>query len=153
MGIRLEDIKDPALRARIAAADHGPTTRQNPLIQRPTATTTDLNPKERRLRQSAKPLMNKLETAALAWLQHRYPGNDFHPQAKRFMLGNGIWYKPDFTASGKNFSQEHAWEVKGPHAFRGGFENLKVAAHQWPEVVWTLVWRDHGQWREQLVLP
>lgn len=107
----------------------------------------------RRLRQSSKPLMNKLETQFHNRLMYLYPGNDFHPQAKRFKLGNGIWFKPDFTASGKNFSQEVAWEVKGPHAFRGGFENLKVAAGLWPEVKWILVWKDGGEWRQQTVLP
>jgi hypothetical protein len=67
------------------------------------------------------------------------------------MLGNGIWYKPDFT--GFVDGSYTAWEVKGPHAFRGGFENLKVAANQYKEINWHLVWKEGGQWKDQGVLP
>ena len=97
--------------------------------------------------------MNALETEFHESLKRRFPGQDFHPQAKRFKLGNGIWYKPDFSASGKNFSCECVWEVKGPHAFRGGLENLKVAAHQWPETDFYLVWKDDSGWKQQLINP
>lgn len=108
----------------------------------------------KRLRQDTKPLLNKLETEFHERLQFLYPGQDFHPQAKRFRLANGIWYKPDFTADAcKNFSSEVAWEVKGPHVFRGGFENLKVAAHEWPHVQWWLVWKENGDWKQQEILP
>jgi hypothetical protein len=47
---------------------------------------------------------------------------------------------------------EHAWEAKGPKAFRGGFENLKIAANQWPDVVFTLMWEEAGVWRNQRIL-
>jgi len=110
-------------------------------------------PAERRIRQSQKPKMNKLETEALAWLQACYPGNEFKPQAKRYELATGHWYKPDFTTAGKSFSTETAFEVKGPHAFRGGFENLKVAARVWPEVRWILMWKESGVWKQQTILP
>ena len=110
-------------------------------------------PAERRIRQSQKPKMNKLEKEALAWLQACYPGNEFKPQAKRYELATGHWYKPDFTTAGKSFSTETAFEVKGPHAFRGGFENLKVAARVWPEVRWILMWKESGVWKQQTILP
>ena len=113
----------------------------------------------KRVRQSSKPLMNKLETEFYERIRNLYP--NFPPvrcQAKRFRLGNGIWYKPDFTASlwpaPTGPAVETAWEVKGPHAFRGGLENLKVAAGLYHEVCWLLVWKDStGQWNEQRILP
>lgn len=105
----------------------------------------------KRLRQDPKPLMNKLETELFNYLQRLYPKVKLHAQAKRYKLANGLWYKPDLTAvmDGREF----AWEAKGPHAFRGGFENLKFAATAWPEVNWTLIWKDGNGWRSQKILP
>jgi hypothetical protein len=104
-----------------------------------------------RIRQDSKPLMNKLEMEFFFFLQ-RMPGDIkfIRPQSIRFMLGNGIWFKPDFT--GFLDGSYSAWEVKGPHAFRGGFENLKVAAHQYKEIHWHLVWKESGQWKTQKIL-
>ncbi len=112
----------------------------------------------KRLRQSSKPLMNKLEAAWLAELERRHPGVVIWKQALRWKLGNGIWYKVDFAAFvgwTQKPTELTCWEVKGPHAFRGGFENLKVAASLYPEVRWVLVWKDKatGAWQEQEVLP
>jgi hypothetical protein len=100
--------------------------------------------------------MNKLEMEFFNILKAQHPNAYIRPQARRYKLGNGIWYKPDFTAHihpGDGSMQETAWEVKGPHSFRGGFENLKVAAALWPEVEWILVWKVKGQWQQQAVLP
>lgn len=105
----------------------------------------------KRLRQSSKPLLNKLETAFYAWMKREHPEQTLRPQAKRYELARGIWYKPDFTAMVDG--TETAYEVKGPKAFRGGFENLKVAARVWPEVEWWLVWQDGGEWKHQQILP
>lgn len=118
----------------------------------------------KRIRQSSKPLLNKLEAEWLERLKAHDPvtgwkgghnGYAFNirSQAKRYRLGNGIWYKPDFTATVD--LRETAWEVKGPRAFRGGFENLKVAASLYPEIKWVLVWKDPatGAWQRQEVLP
>lgn len=109
----------------------------------------------KRIRQSDKPLMNKLESEYFAFLKAIYPFAHIRAQAKRFRLGNGIWYKPDFTSvlHYGDSMKETAWEVKGPHAFRGGFENLKVAASLYPEIKWILVWKQNGKWQEQEVLP
>lgn len=107
--------------------------------------------KLRRLRQDSKPLLNNLETEFFNWLKAFYPSAIIRPQAKRYRLANGIWYKPDFTAL--MLGRECAWEVKGPHAFRGGFENLKVAAATYPEIKWVLVWKQDGRWQEQEILP
>lgn len=106
----------------------------------------------KRIRQDQKPLLNKLELSFYAWLLARFNGNEtLRAQSKRFKLGNGIWYKPDFTVIENG--REHSYEVKGKHAFRGGFENLKVAASIYPEIWWRLVWREDGHWKEQAVLP
>ena len=106
----------------------------------------------KRIRQSAKPLMNKLEQEWFDYLKATFPLRQFYPQTTRFKLGNGIWYKPDVTCPYFD-GVFTCWEVKGPKAFRGGFENLKVAAAKYPEFKWILVWKDNGQWREQAVLP
>jgi len=106
----------------------------------------------KRIRQDSKPLMNKLETEALAHLKAELSNPIILIQAIRFKLGNGIWYKPDFFIFELN--KPTAYEVKGPHAFRGGFENLKVAASLYPEIRWGLVWKEKtGQWVGQTVLP
>lgn len=107
---------------------------------------------KKRLRQSTKPLLNQLETDFLAHLRGRHPSAELRPQAKRYELARGIWYKPDVTAILEGF--EHAWEVKGPKVFRGGLENLKVAARVWPSCYWWLVWKDPatGAWQYQRVL-
>lgn len=107
---------------------------------------------KKRIRQSTKPLLNKLEAEWFNVLTSRYSYHRSNPtlcQSVRFKLGNGIWYKPDFFVP---FIPE-AFEVKGPHAFRGGLENLKVAAHQYPMIRWMLVWKENGEWKEQEVLP
>ena len=105
----------------------------------------------KRLRQSTKPLMNKLESEFHHRLTCSMPSATLRAQALKFKLGNGIFYKPDFTAFIDR--QPMAWEVKGPHSFRGGFENLKVVASQWPEWRFILVWKDKsGQWQEQVIL-
>jgi hypothetical protein len=104
----------------------------------------------KRVRQSAKPLMNKLETDFFnEVVRYRWP--KARAQSVKFRLGNGIVYTPDFV----DFSVQpvRAFECKGPHAYRGGLENLKVAASLYPEVNWTLVWREKKEWQFQIILP
>lgn len=119
-------------------------------------------PSPRRIRQSTKPLLNELEKAWLAEIEHRYPNYPpIRSQAKRYEFARGAWYKPDFTCSlwpvPGRAAGETAWECKGPRAMRNqqarGFVVLKAAARQWPEVRFVLVWREAGVWREQEVLP
>jgi hypothetical protein len=119
----------------------------------PFTATRPVEAKSRRLRQDTKPLMNALETRLLGHLQAQpvHAGVPIRPQAKRYRLANGLWYKPDFTAI--LGGTECAWEAKGPKAFRGGFENLKMAAAQWPEVMFFLMWEDAGVWKQQMILP
>lgn len=111
----------------------------------------------KRIRQSIKPLLNGLESEYYELIRNKYP--NFPPvrcQAKKFRLGNGIFYTPDLSVSlwprPIGPSCETCFEVKGSHAFRGGFENLKVAASTYPEVRWLLVWKEGGEWKEQEVL-
>jgi hypothetical protein len=102
----------------------------------------------KRIRQSSK-RPNRLETEGLAYLKATRPHDGWRTQSLRFRLGNGIWYKPDATNTILNLMVE----FKGPHAFRGGFENLKVAASMYTEIKWLLVWQSDGQWQEQIVRP
>ena len=122
------------------------------------AATTVIAAPGKRVRQSAKPLMNKLETEWLNIIKDRSP--NYPPiriQSLRFRLSRSSWYKPDFFAAlwptPDGPAKATAWEVKGPHAFRGGLENLKMAASLYPEVRWLLVWKESGSWKEQEILP
>jgi hypothetical protein len=107
----------------------------------------------KRIRQDTKPLLNKLETEWFSILQDSGWLEHLKPQAKRYKLGNGIWYKPDFVGKDTRDGRETAYEVKGPHAFRGGFENLKVAAAIYLDVKWILVWKEKDGWHQQKVEP
>lgn len=122
----------------------------------------------KRLRQSDKPIMNKLETRF--YEEQLVPdyvlkGEAVHIQAVRLELARGIWYKPDFflpaafsrmpAGGGKGRHRGAlAYEVKGPKVFRGGFENLKVAARVHPWITFYLVWEDEktGRWDRQEIL-
>lgn len=115
-----------------------------------------VNKPKKRIRQSTKPLMNKLETEFYEQIKGIY--QVVWPQAIRLRLGNGIWYKPDFLCLNHVGTDARvnclvAYEVKGPHAFRGGFENLKVAAAQYPQIHFTLVWKEGTDWKSQHILP
>ena len=119
--------------------------------------------KKQRVRQSPKPLMNKLEAEFFAILSAQYP-NYSRPraQAKRYRLGNGVTFTPDITAStwprlnGINETCgadcETAWEVKGDRAWDDAIVKVKMAAAVWPEVRWILVWKENGHWNEQEIL-
>lgn len=111
----------------------------------------DTAPLKKRLRQDPKPLLNKLESEFKEYHEGR-TGHTLFSQSVRFRLGNGIWYKPDFIQFCSTLGVT-AFEVKGPHSFRGGFENLKVAASLYQKVRWLLVWKQDGEWRQQEVLP
>lgn len=146
--ITVEDSPGDLSTAHAECEIHGrECPRLNPL-QKPKA--------KKRIRQSDKPLLNGLEKSFLEVLKQRYPYIDeaqITAQAIRFSLGNGIAYKADFVVF-REAKRTLAYECKGPHAFRGGFENLKVAANKYPLVLFTLVWKDvQGQWQEQVVLP
>lgn len=160
MGIPLEQIKDPRLRERVEQALRsfeglkGDLKRQipGPPSDYPQGVTKPPRP-GKRIRQASKPLMNKLEEEyCREFLDDKIHLGYTTIQGVRFMLARGLWYKPDFVVWKPEVK---CIEVKGPHVFRGGFENLKMAAHQYPWIKWILVWKDpqNGQWVEQTVLP
>lgn len=109
---------------------------------------------KKRIRQSSKPVLNQLETEALALLQAACPNTVFHQQAWRVKIANGSWFKVDLCAFLD--SRWHAWEVKelrGKNVDRGKLA-LKCAAHQFPEIIWHLLWRQSGYpWQDQHILP
>lgn len=110
---------------------------------------------KKRLRQSAAPVLNKLETRFYGHLLTQYDRLNIHSQAVRLELARGIWFKCDFFVSPHELCTTPTfYEVKGPKSFRGGFENLKVAArvHKWAK--FFLVWEDAaGNWQRQEILP
>lgn len=148
--MKLEQIKDPKLVRRIQQAMSNVDRLRRDM--RPVCNPTAEIPikAKKRIRQSSKPLMNKLETEF--WQQWTGKHTDhLFIQEIRFRLGNGIWYKPDFVCL--QSSPILAYEIKGPHAFRGGFENLKIAASKYPNICWVLAWKEGFQWQYQKVLP
>lgn len=104
-------------------------------------------PTERRVRQSRQKL-NKLELAYQDMLRVEFRGETVLAQSVRLWLANGDWYKPDFYVP----TRQLYIEVKGPRAFRGGFEFLKVAAAQHPWATFRLVWKKNGEWLTQTIL-
>lgn len=72
----------------------------------------------------------------------------------RLKLGNGTWYKCDWTAlnaAGKLI----LWEIKGgrPRQREAGIMAIKVAASTYPEFeFWLCQWKG-GEWLIQRVLP
>lgn len=148
------DTLKSAIKAKgwVQAADgswNKPRTERIVYLDGQKAAVVTVNHGPKRIRQSSEPLLNKLETAFWnEYLKLRHPFA--RAQSIKFRLGNGISYKPDFVDLSAQKVQ--AWEVKGPHAFRGGFENLKVAAGLYYEVRWVLAWKQDGQWQQQEVL-
>lgn len=115
-----------------------------------------VRPKEPQLiRQSTKPLMNELEKNWLMHLQLLHPNVTFRPQAKRYRISAGAWYKPDVTAVIDGV--ETAYETKGSRAMKNvdrGILALKATAALWPEVAFHIVWRGSDRsWQVQRVLP
>lgn len=107
-----------------------------------------------RVRQEHKPLLNKLESDYHALLKVMHPTVHWRLQARRYRLANGVWYKPDIT--GLVDGREVAYECKGPKEVKGcskGIAIAKIAAHEWPEVRFVLIWREAGQWFDQELLP
>jgi len=113
--------------------------------------TPNQSPPKKRIRQDTKPLMNKLEREWFNVLSGMASTKNLRAQALRFKLANGLWFKVDITCEVDG--KMTCFEVKGPFAFRGGFENLKSAATLFAEWDWFLVWKDGGQWKTQKILP
>jgi len=115
---------------------------------------------QKRIRQSSKPVMNKLEQEYFDILSAQYP-NYPRPraQAVRFKLCNGVTFTPDiFCASWPSEfgpvspATPTAFEVKGKHAWDDAIVKIKMAAHEWLEIRWVLAWKESGEWKTQLIL-
>ena len=107
-----------------------------------------------RIRQDAKPLLNKLEKQWFDILKAGGSVTNLSAQALRFKLANGAWYKCDIV--GWVNGRLTGWECKGPSCMKNvdrGILTVKIAAAQWPEIDFFLVWKDHGEFRQQKVLP
>ena len=107
-----------------------------------------------RIRQDSKPLLNKLETEWFNILQCTGSVISLKAQAMRFKLANGAWYKPDMT--GWLNGQLTAWECKGPSCMKNvdrGILTVKIAAHEWTDVAFFLIWKESGGFAQQRVLP
>lgn len=109
----------------------------------------------KRIRQSSKPLMNKLETEYYHELLQKEVGEVGHVrvQAITFRLANGCKLTPDFTYTDKSPYALNAVDVKGEHAWEDSLIKLKFAATTYPEIRWFLVWKENGEWKSQEVLP
>jgi len=127
-------------------------------------------PKRLRQDRPEEPAQNALEldfraellhrAAAMPLVAARLAAGSLVSQRVRLRLANGAWYKVDHFAFTWPRSDgalgPAAWEMKGPEAMRGvakGKLALKVAAAQYPQVEFWLVWRDGGGWAEERVLP
>jgi len=109
---------------------------------------------KRRIRQSQKPLLNQLESEWLGMLRCKYPPSlNIHAQSWRVKIAGGAWFKVDFCAFIDN--RWVAWEVKGNKGknIDRGLLALKVAASQYPEIEWNLVWKEDGDWKTQTLIP
>jgi hypothetical protein len=115
----------------------------------------------KRLRQSSKPLLNKLEREWFNFLIAGWPNYPVpRAQAIRLKIGNGAWYKGDISALSwpqpEGPPMPTIWECKGPKEMKNvarGILAIKTAAAQWPEIAFWLVWKDGSVFKQQRVLP
>lgn len=104
----------------------------------------------KRLRQSAKG-PNKLEAEWQKYLDPYPELTGLQYNALTLVIANGVRYTPDW--SGWLDGTLTCWEVKGPFAYAGALEKLKMAARSWPSIDFILVWKEQGCWRTQEILP
>jgi hypothetical protein len=139
-------VSESAATHAVGAMPAAPSSRQSGSSALPVAS-------GKRIRQSAAPVMNKLESQWLMQLERMYQGCRIVPQGMRVKIATGAWYKVDFFIPARMV----AFEVKGPKVMHNQQSRqllaLKVAASQWPEIAWWLVWWEKGgEWKQQRVL-
>lgn len=112
-----------------------------------------VHPKENRIRQSTQPKLNKTEQRGISFLRAKFPEINFRIHAKTYQLANGVKYTPEATAIVNGV--ETAWEVKGPKIWDDATVKIKVAANQFPEIEWYMIWEEksRGSWLTQRILP
>lgn len=106
---------------------------------------------EKKLRQNSKKL-NKTEQRYLEYLQQKMPTTKIRCQEITLLIGNGVRYTPDFAFNaGVNGWQMH--ETKGFMRDDAAVK-IKVAASQYPEFHFRLVWWDKVtyDWKFQDIL-
>lgn len=111
------------------------------------ALTTKQKSAKKRIRQSDKPVLNKLESEYQRILLISTP--DAVAQAVRFKLGTGCHYTPDFFS----LATMTAFEVKGKYAWEDSKLKIRMAAKVWTSIKWVLVWKEDGKWLSQIVIP
>lgn len=105
-------------------------------------------PTKPRIRQSQKPLLNKLETDLYDYLQAQTLQTVF-PQALTFRLANGVRYSPDFFCFSfpwRGDMKPTAWECKGPFFRDDAVVKLKMFATLYPQILVLLASKNDGQW-------
>ena len=93
---------------------------------------------------------NKLEAAFAAILRAENPGIRIREQSVTLLIANGCRYTPDIFAVVAG--QMTAWETKG-FLREDAAVKIKVAAKEWPEITFFLIWRRAGVWNRQRILP
>jgi hypothetical protein len=106
----------------------------------------------KRIRQSTKG-PNKLESAFRSdYIPEMHPelvGLQYN--AMTLVIANGVRYTPDWC--GWLDGTLTCWEIKGPFAYAGSLEKLKMAARSWPEINFLLAWREQKRfWKVQQIL-
>ena len=109
-------------------------------------------PAPTRIRQTTKPELNKTERRGIEFLKRRYPDAKLRIHSKTYVLANGVRYTPEATAVINGV--ERAWEVKGPKIWDDATVKIKVAANEFPEIIWNMIWEDKKtkEWRSQIIL-
>lgn len=110
----------------------------------------------KRVRQGEPPL-RPWESEWKNHLQNCTIWNHVKAQSIRLRLANGAWYKADVSAveNGDN-RQLHLFEVKGGKKMKGyakGILALKVAASQYPEIIFHLCYKEDGCWKTETLTP
>lgn len=138
-GIPLSSLP-PKLRAQIERETY-------PMI--PLVVPSFLAPK--RLRQSSKE-KNKLEQAVEDRLRQWFgPASKIRFQEITLKLANGLRYTPDFHVTNKEH-RDLFFEAKG-FMRDDAAAKIKMAARQFDHWVFILIWREKGQWHQQVMLP
>ena len=107
---------------------------------------------KKRIRQSSKPLSNKLETEFGDYLHSlNWNGAPIYEQAITLRLANGLRFTVDWIVF--RDIGTFCYEVKGPKAWDDAIAKLKMAASVYRMWRWFLVWKQDGQWAFQEVLP
>ena len=105
----------------------------------------------KRIRQDSKPLMNKLEQAWLDKLKFGNFTDKVYVQAIKFKLCNGVTYCPDFVVV-QHHGHMVCYETKGFMRDDAAIK-IKMAAKEFPNFTWILVWKKDRQWKTQTILP